>query len=100
MAKIRVEFDTVDKTLTATVDGKAVADVYGVSIYRGYCCGPDGDADDMPYRCELTTLSENEDDKTEYWTRVTAAEGSGELVPAAEPKPDVSAAIAQFLARE
>jgi hypothetical protein len=60
MAKITVEFDTVEKTLAVSVDGKAVADVCRRSTCRGY-------SDDAGYGCSLTTASS--DDETTAWSR-------------------------------
>ena len=36
MAKINVEFDTKDKTLNVSMDGKAVDNVSSVEFYSGY----------------------------------------------------------------
>jgi hypothetical protein len=99
MAKIVATFDTAAKTLTVTEDGKAVADVYCVNLCRGYRYrDDDGDEVETPYACEVTTMTEDPDEKLMRMTRLVASEDAA-LAPV-EPKPDVSAAIAQFLARE
>lgn len=67
MASISVSFDTKTKKMTATVDGKAVADVVGVHFM------PSWDRDDE-YACELVTMYEDEDAGTKTVTRIVAAE--------------------------
>lgn len=102
MAKILVEFDTVEKTLSASIDGKAVADVYGVSLYRGWA----DDDDVVPYRCELTTRSEDDTNKLCRYTSVVASDGTTTTTPAkpadppAEDKKDLAADVEQYLSRE
>jgi len=54
MAKINVEFDTIEKTLSVSVDGKVVADVSEVYISRRYS-EKDG------YSCSINTVKHNED---------------------------------------
>lgn len=60
MAKVAVSFDTNDKTLSVTIDGKAVADVYGVDIYR--CFDTDSE-----YRCSI--MSETKDPVHDMYTQ-------------------------------
>lgn len=40
MAKITIEFDTVEKTLSVMQDGSPIEDVQGISFY---CCGMEDD---------------------------------------------------------
>lgn len=68
MAKITVEFDTKEKTLSVAVDGGAVADVAEVYLSRGYRDGDD-------YGCALTTVTRDEAEGTVRMTRLVAAEG-------------------------
>jgi hypothetical protein len=37
MSKVNIEFDTVSKELSVSIDGQEVANVYELMIYR-YCC--------------------------------------------------------------
>lgn len=65
MASIQVEFNTTEKTLEVTVDGKKLDNVDCVSVYKklplGYY-GNDSDNDDDPEYCiSITTCEEDEE---------------------------------------
>jgi hypothetical protein len=101
MAKVVAQFDTVEKTLTVTEDGKAVANVYGAEFCRGYSY----DGDEVPYCCSVMTMTEDADNKLMRMTRLTAAEAAPlqpttpAPAPAGETKPDVAADIASYLGK-
>lgn len=66
MAKIIAEFDTKEKTLEVTMDGKKVKDVASVAFMAGY------DDPNKGY-VELTTMEFNEDEKMSRISRVSAS---------------------------
>lgn len=68
MAKITVEFDTGDKTLSVLMDGTAVANVEEVYVSRRYS--------DKGYSCHFTTVREDKDNGYMEMTRVMAAESA------------------------
>jgi hypothetical protein len=80
MAKIQVEYDTVEKTCAVSVDGTALANVVGVQFGLGY--GKKGE-----YRCEVMQMAESEDDDMYAMTRIVAGE-DGSLSQAAVEQPD------------
>jgi hypothetical protein len=82
MAKINIAFDTKDKTMAVTMDGKSVANVVGAYLGTGY---------DDDCRCELMMAEKNEEDGYYTMTRIVAAE-SGEGKKLAETAPDSKAA--------
>lgn len=63
---INSSFDTVTKALDVTVDGKAVANILGISISLGY-------RDDDQYYCELSTGTKDADNDCWQMTRLTAS---------------------------
>jgi hypothetical protein len=71
MAKVIAEFDTVDKTLSVSINGKAVADVYEVNFCRGYA----DDDEAVPYRCGVMTLTQDADEGITTMNRVMAPRG-------------------------
>jgi phosphoribosylcarboxyaminoimidazole (NCAIR) mutase len=70
MAKVAIEFDTVEKTMSATIDGSAVPNVVGVNLYKSYSSKKD------EYSCEIVSAVESEDDDMRAYTRICAAEGA------------------------
>lgn len=77
MAKIVIEFDTVEKTVAVTRDGVAVANVVGATVGR-YC--------DDEYGCELCLAEKDEAHDVRTYTRICAAElAKAGQAPAAAP---------------
>lgn len=71
MATVSVSFDTVTKALSVTVDGKAIADVDSVNIYKRYSYD---DEDDKGFMCSVETRSEDKGEGTMTFTRLCASE--------------------------
>jgi hypothetical protein len=95
MAIIQISFDTVAKSLSATMDGQELGDVVGV--YIGRCCGYG--ADDDEFSCELTMATSDKVAKTTTMTRVMASEH--ELTPVRDSATDpVCRAVADYLSRD
>lgn len=69
MAKINVEFDTLEKTMNVTMDGKTIENAEGVSLYRGW-------SDDEKYGCSICVCSKDEASDVTTYTRVTASDSS------------------------
>lgn len=67
MAKISIEFDTKTKELTASIDGKSVANVVSVQMYPSW-------DDDDEFRCILTTAAEDESTEIKTVTQLVASE--------------------------
>ena len=76
MAKINFEMDTVEKTYTLTIDGKAVENVCSLSAYMDYPYDNDGDGDEDD-KCSISiqTHSRDEDEGMRQYTQICAAEG-------------------------
>lgn len=73
MAKIVCEFDTVAKTMAVTMDGKAVDNVMGCSLYKNY---------DGEYSCTVSTGETNKDEKTTKVSYLYASESiEGKQLP-------------------
>lgn len=66
MAKINIEFDTVSKDMSATIDGKTLDNVHGASFYN-YGMGDD-------FSCEICTCQRDEENGMSTHTRVIASE--------------------------
>ena len=94
MATISISFDTEDKDIEVSIDGKKLDDVTGVQIYRPYVYSTyeanDKDADDV-YCCEITTLSQDEESGIKTLTRVVASESKTGKELEAEPMEDCPA---------
>jgi hypothetical protein len=85
MAKIAIEFDTVDKTLACSVDGKALENVNSVNIYLPY-----GSRDD--YSLEICQIDENDDEDYRQVHRTVAADTTaGRALASAGAKPSAHA---------
>ena len=63
MAKINIEFDTINKTCTASMDGKVIEDFCGGSFYMGY---------DEKWACNLSSRTEDEDNDVVKYTGLMA----------------------------
>lgn len=77
MAKITAVFDTVEKTLDCDIDGKAVADLWDITMSRGY-------SDENKFGCSMSTMREDKENKTTHMTRLYASlrgDGTVEMVP-------------------
>lgn len=70
MAKISIEFDTLEKDLVVTIDGAAVENVVGVSIYPSYYDDQDGDE----YHCTISTRVKDPEHDTVVTTNICASE--------------------------
>lgn len=69
MAKISVEFDTTSKVMSCSIDGKAVKDVTGISVYQSY------DDTDL-FRCSIVTMTKDEDADIDIYTNLVASESA------------------------
>ncbi len=67
MAKITVQFDTVEKTMAVTIDGKSVENVTDVNFYKSMY-------DEGECRCSLVTMSEDSDNDMRQYTQLVASE--------------------------
>lgn len=85
MAKISVNFDTNEKTLSASIDGKEVENLYEVAIYKSF----DGDK----FTCSVTTAVKDEGNDMYQVTRLMANQENPQLAPA------LDRIIAQLLGR-
>lgn len=107
MAKITAEFDTVAKTLSVSMDGSPIKDVVSARFGLDYY----GDDEDR-FRCEVTTLAEDEDTDVKTMTnliasashdgRLLVAAGEAEALPGfvrASARTSVQDSIAEFFAR-
>jgi len=70
MAKINVEFDTVEKTMAVSMDGTPMPNVAGVTMFLNY-------GDDDEYCCELVQVSKDEAHDTRVVTRTCASNQNG-----------------------
>jgi hypothetical protein len=75
MAKVLVEFDTVSKAFTVSMDGKQFENVNGVSLYkRSPYYDSDSDADgDLGY-VDIMQREENDSDGYVTYTRISASQ--------------------------
>lgn len=67
MSKVTVEFDTLEKTVSVSINGKPVPDVSSVEFYRSY------DRDDE-FRCGIMTVSKDEENDMRVVTHLVAHE--------------------------
>lgn len=74
MAKVVITFDTQDKSLTATMDGKTVENLESASFYRGYNYDTSKSTDE--FRCNLTTVEKKEDDGVSMYTQISAKQSA------------------------
>ncbi len=66
MATITIEFDTVDKSLKVSKDGKVIKDVQHVSFWQ---------FNDEGAEMSIESVKRNEDEGTAIITRIVASEG-------------------------
>lgn len=69
MAKIVAEFDTVDKTLSVTVDGQEVENVEEAYMRKGY-------SDESKFVCSLMTCTDDKEGGMTTMTRLMASESA------------------------
>lgn len=93
MAKISVNFDTVDKTIKVSLDGKPVENVQCVRFDASYM------EDEDEFNCCITTMTKDETNDMRSYTQLMASEKSPEFV-SKEDFTQVRAAIAKFLSKE
>jgi hypothetical protein len=79
MAKVVIQFDTNDKTLNVTVDGKSLENVVHADVcrrdYYGYGMPVSDDDEDEPeFRFCITQAEKDADNDTEKVTRIVAAD--------------------------
>ncbi|MBY0525592.1 MAG: hypothetical protein K2R98_19460 [Gemmataceae bacterium] len=67
MAKINVEFDTKDKSLSVSMDGKAMANVAGISLYQSY-------DDEDEFRCNVVMATKDDTNDIRTVTSIYASE--------------------------
>ena len=91
MAKIMAEFDTVDKTLSCMVDGKAVADVQEIVMSKGYM-------DEEKFGCSLLTVREDEAGGMRHITRLVASANGDMIVQEQTKRSDVQSEIERYFA--
>lgn len=79
MAKVVVEFDTVTKVATATLDGAAIENFSALDIYPRYM-GDDWDPDDestpQQFACAIRSCVEDDENKLTRMQTVYASEQS------------------------
>ena len=78
MAKVLIEFDTVDKTLAVSIDGTAVENVVCANVSQGY---PREDE----YCCEIVSGTKDRDNDIRTWTRVSASQATAGVFKPAKP---------------
>lgn len=98
MALISATFDTVNKTLAVSVDGKSVDSVFEAYFSKDYYDGE-------KFTCSVTTATEDKDQKTRLMTRLVAGDkglvAAGGNIPAGEFVPAcVSNDIAKYFSKE
>lgn len=94
MAKINIEFDTVEKTMVCTKDGETVANVVGA--YLG-CMYDDPDE----YCCEVTTMVKDDANDMRVMTRLVASANGEELVEGeTNSKSDVASDIEKYFSKQ
>jgi hypothetical protein len=87
MAEVIITFDTKAKSTQVTIDGKEMADVVGVELYRGYY---EADSDEAPkFRFGLTQQTRDKDNDVMQMVRTCAAE-NGSLVKESAKKSVIS----------
>lgn len=75
MAKISIEFDTLEKTLEVKMDGEVVNDVTSVSIYQPFSYDGDNDDDDEPtFQINLSLGEHDKINKVRKFTHLVASE--------------------------
>lgn len=67
MAKVNVLFDTVEKTMVTTIDGKAVDNVRAANFSLSY-------EEEGEFHCCITTAVEDDDNDIRTWTQLCASE--------------------------
>lgn len=93
MAKITIEFDTLEKTVAVAQDGTPVENVTGVNVYRQY--GYDGYTD--KYAIDVHTFSKDDATGVKVNTVLMAADKG--LVAKAGLSDKTASAIASYLSR-
>lgn len=73
MAKVNIEFDTVDKTMSVNVDGAVVDNVVEAYVARKYSYDEE---DDVEYSCSVTTSVKDEESYIHTITRLAASEST------------------------
>ncbi len=87
MAKMNVEYDTVDKTCSISIDGKPLSNVQSAVVYCGYDTNKDG----TPRFCmEVATYERDQDNDMGQMQRITAAVKQPET-------PTLQKAIAEYV---
>lgn len=113
MAKVVVEFDTVTKLLTLTMDGKAMTDVdrvefYDISDYMPRMEESEDEANDV-FTMNVYTCTEDKSNKTKTRTAIYASKASVEnsellvdskVIPGMYELNPAVAGIASFLTKK
>lgn len=89
MAKILIEFDTVTKLATASMDGVAIPNLSSVGIYQRY---QESDDDPVLFSCSVQSMTEDEEHKTTKVESVYASEQTS-------PKEKIAKDIEEFLSK-
>lgn len=91
MSKIFIEYDTVEKSLDVSMNGKALQNVDGVNIYRAYydLDGDNDENDDPDFHLSVCTVEKNVDDGHAVITRISAAESPEGKSSEAQDVPDM-----------
>ena len=82
MAKISIEFDTNEKSLSVTMDGEKLDNVEEVSICNaGYDRDGDGDEDDKDYHFQIFMLEGDDEHDLRRISKIVAGESKEEGEP-------------------
>lgn len=98
MSKIVIEFDTVSKLATASIDGKSVENFAGVSVGRRYCCSYDEQPEDgEKFQCYLE--AEHKDEESDLTTRTLtyASTKTNDVVYNSEEETPLNKSISNYL---
>lgn len=72
MSKINVEFDTKEKTMEVSIDGKAVPNCVSANFSKGYYMD-----DEDEFSCNVVTMERDEPNDMRKYTQVMASESEG-----------------------
>lgn len=78
MAKLVVEFDTVDKSFVVKQDGKKIDNVTSFSVYKSEY--------DEVSRCDVGMMEEDEENGMHTYTRMCASKNDEDVAGLAESK--------------
>lgn len=98
MSKIVIEFDTVSKLATASIDGKSVENFAGVSVGRRYCCSYEDKEDEADkFSCYLEAEQKDEDADMTTRTLTYASQKAKDVVYNSEGPTPLNKSIGDYL---